>query len=345
MNFFCRLGNTKKQAQYMNRLLLNLISAFIPDKKKRRAFRDKHRKISTTARQLVELQDQVLRLRHIVESQISPEDVRPARGLDRAIQLLGVEVLQDIDRVCRKHNIRYWIDFGTLLGAVRHKGFIPWDDDLDISMLWEDYLRFQEVAHELEISDPIFDEGMWGRICHKDYTLRGGYWWGPNNPKLRAKVDIFPYHYLKDSWSREDAVEYIRSLSREKDARRIELEKLHGGDVPQNWAITQREFEEREAELISAVPTGRIFLSLHFHCQFLPESPPCVARIQDIFPLKEIEFEGHQFMAPAWPELWLCCVYGAWWRAKIFPQHFHFDNKTPEQLQPLMEHAKRLGCL
>ena len=96
---------------------MNLISAFILDKKKRRAFRDEHRKISTTARQLVELQEQVLWLQHIVESQIDPSEMKPARRLDRAVQLLGLEVLQDIDRVCRKHNIRYWIDYGTLLGA------------------------------------------------------------------------------------------------------------------------------------------------------------------------------------------------------------------------------------
>lgn len=52
--------------------------------------------------------------------------------------------LEFVDRVCRKHGIRYWLSSGTLLGAVRH-GFIPWDDDLDIEMLYRDYKRLMEV--------------------------------------------------------------------------------------------------------------------------------------------------------------------------------------------------------
>lgn len=57
-----------------------------------------------------------------------------------------LELLQEIDRICKKHGIHYVLFCGTALGAVRHKGFIPWDDDLDISMLRSDYERFLQVA-------------------------------------------------------------------------------------------------------------------------------------------------------------------------------------------------------
>ena len=57
-----------------------------------------------------------------------------------------IEVLQVIDVICKKHNIQYFAELGTLLGAVRHQGYIPWDDDLDIGMLREDYQKFISVA-------------------------------------------------------------------------------------------------------------------------------------------------------------------------------------------------------
>ena len=57
-----------------------------------------------------------------------------------------LEVLAEIDRVCRLHGITYFADWGTLLGTVRHGGFVPWDDDMDIVMKREDYQRFLTEA-------------------------------------------------------------------------------------------------------------------------------------------------------------------------------------------------------
>ena len=58
------------------------------------------------------------------------------------------KVLTEIDKVCKKHGIKWFADYGTLLGAVRHGGFIPWDDDMDICMPREDYDRFNEIAKD-----------------------------------------------------------------------------------------------------------------------------------------------------------------------------------------------------
>ena len=66
----------------------------------------------------------------------------------RRLQLVELSILEDIDRICRECGITYFLDSGTLLGAVRHGGFIPWDDDIDIGMMRSDYDRFLSVAAE-----------------------------------------------------------------------------------------------------------------------------------------------------------------------------------------------------
>ena len=69
----------------------------------------------------------------------------PDGSLLRRHQMRMLEILIEVDRICKKHDIKYWLSSGTLIGALRHNGFIPWDDDLDIEMMRGDYLRLMQV--------------------------------------------------------------------------------------------------------------------------------------------------------------------------------------------------------
>lgn len=104
--------------------------------------------------------------------EITPDDFR-------RMQLLQVDMIAELDRVCRSNNIRYSIFCGTLLGAVRHKGYIPWDDDADIVMLREDYEKFKTVVNQL---DPD--------ICFfQDHETDAEYRWG--YAKLRRTGTVY----------------------------------------------------------------------------------------------------------------------------------------------------------
>ena len=84
------------------------------------------------------------------------------------MHMLQVDMVKELDRVCRANNINYVLSDGSLLGAVRHKGFIPWDDDVDVSMLREDYEKFRKVSNQL---DP--------EICYfQDHGNEKEYRWG-----------------------------------------------------------------------------------------------------------------------------------------------------------------------
>jgi len=67
-------------------------------------------------------------------------------GKIEIVRRLEVDIWREIDRICKKHGIKYFLVGGSVLGAVRHRGFIPWDDDMDLAMLREDYERFRKIA-------------------------------------------------------------------------------------------------------------------------------------------------------------------------------------------------------
>lgn len=98
----------------------------------------------------------------------------------RQLQLIELEMLIEVDRICKKCNIQYNIIGGTLLGAIRHGGFIPWDDDADVAMIRSEYNRFKEVCVvELDHS----------RFYFQDADETEGYRWSYG--KLRRKGTLF----------------------------------------------------------------------------------------------------------------------------------------------------------
>ncbi len=98
----------------------------------------------------------------------------------KKIQRIELELLREVDRLCRAHDIGYRIAAGTLLGAVRHGGFIPWDDDADVHFTRDEYTRFREVCMNHLDS---------GKFYFQDYKATPGYRWGYG--KLRRKNTLF----------------------------------------------------------------------------------------------------------------------------------------------------------
>ena len=72
------------------------------------------------------------------------------------LKKIQVGILDYFDAFCKKNSIHYWLDYGTLLGAIRHKGFIPWDDDVDITMLREDYEKAAQIFNKQGCSRYVF---------------------------------------------------------------------------------------------------------------------------------------------------------------------------------------------
>ena len=219
----------------------------------------------------------------------------PDGSLLRRQQLRMLELLVEVDRICRKHGIRYWLSSGTLIGAARHKGFIPWDDDLDIEMLLPDYKRLMKVlpqelpdtmALQSVDTDPnyfFFYAKVRDRRSHLEESNRYDRVWKERG----IYIDIFPF-YKQPLWT------HILSEKTQGHVYKI-MNRMGEGDK-EMWkvrAITRfnRFIVHPVLKLFCKLSRARETYGLG-----IPYHDP--RHLEDIFPLTEMEFEGHMFPVP-----------------------------------------------
>lgn len=248
----------------------------------------------------------------------------------RKMQLIELEILKDVDRVCREHGIEYFLDSGSALGAARHDGFIPWDDDIDVGMMRSDYERFLSVAPEAlgdryELSEPMTNplhSAMFAKVWLKETkfytveTLDAGIYQG-------VGIDIMPY----------DALSADEGVARKQQQRCALLQKLlylyHSRNVvvPHKGALGS--FERAACAFVHGllgVFTSHERLVGQFQQSALAgEDNPGDARIcmsyvsvgsystSVLVPVGYHTFEGEEFPVPADLETYLEIMFGNWW--------------------------------
>lgn len=133
----------------------------------------------------------------------------------KRIQNLELEILQEVDRICRRNGIQYTMGYGSLIGTIRHDGFIPWDDDIDICLLRKDYVKFKEICKR-ELSDRFFyqsnDTDSEYYLLYDKIRLNGTVFKESHlssyNIHHGVYIDVFPIDYIPDN-SFKQVVQYI----------------------------------------------------------------------------------------------------------------------------------------
>ena len=219
----------------------------------------------------------------------------------RLHQLALLEMLEYVDDVCRKHGIPYWLSSGTLLGAYRHGGFIPWDDDVDLEMLDEDYLRFIEVMKHEQSDKYVLqtqesDPGAFvsfAKLRELNSICREFNSWDRHMKYQGRFIDIFRLYPSSSLWLHR-IVKKIFGLEirikvyahNMKTLNRITHTVLYNAVYP----VLRR---------ISRANAGPILR------HYIPTTFVAPRSKDEIFPLGEIDFEGRKFPAPGNVEAYL----------------------------------------
>ena len=242
----------------------------------------------------------------------------------KTAQKVMMSALQWFHDTCEKHELDYWLDFGTLLGAVRHGGFIPWDDDLDVSMPRSDFERFLQVAATALPAGPLFLQenrtsliaanakiaisGTRGISSYKDEH-------GLPNTYVPFALDVFVHDKAPKSRvatklaktagfalaTRRWAPYMVKSRGELSAGKRLRWRVQEA--VPEQWAAWST------ARLLEM--SRNFHGSQHVYGYDCPVAPREVVPAEFILPTRLIEFEGRTFRSPNQPEPFLLNKYGS----------------------------------
>lgn len=214
---------------------------------------------------------------------LRPDMLPQAKGYLRDIQLADVKILKEIDRICKTKRLTYWIDFGTLLGAIRHKGFIPWDDDIDISMTRDDYEVFVDIFNE----ECKYSELQAVLCSHKDGIANTIKVIHKKSPSIF--IDIFPVDIGYKDMNVTDRLAFscrIKDLSlkhAKNKAKYRTIEEFHKSFLDVRDKNLKDVLKHKENDIPTVVFYGIEFWHYtHTYNAF---------DYNDIFPLKDIIFE------------------------------------------------------
>ncbi len=228
------------------------------------------------------------------KNNVSITTLPPATGQIRDIQLANLAILKEFDSVCRKNGLQYWLDFGTMLGCVRHKGFIPWDDDIDVGMMRDDYNKIIN----------LFNSSTQNADLYAEKTFLGR---GQTIIKIKHKkcdyifLDIFAHDYLNDVLTKEDRLKLDEKLYNirkklNKNPELINSEKIDNIVNQIKSEIIENKFVEH-SDIIAGLE--------YFHYQ-----NQWVHTYNSIFPLKEITFENFSAFGVNNPDEYLTDLFG-----------------------------------
>ena len=222
-----------------------------------------------------------------------------------------LRMLKKVDAICKEHNLKWWLSSGTLLGAARHKGFIPWDDDIDIVMLRKDAKRLAKIL--LKMDDPEFVfHTMRSDVeyvnCFGKYRKREG----------RIAVNNRRYDYYKWRGIGFD----IFSLEKTSFFAAKAASTIYGNLQHLTSYIRWGFIRKPLIRLIELLCLGVVFPILRviglinpkgeYHYSLGEGWSKHTFFMSDAFPLTTTEFEGEQMPAPKNMDAYLTRVYGDW---------------------------------